>query len=464
MPTIPQIKNDDVEFHLLDDIEFRAILNSTNIFLKKVWGEEGGKRIELSLKTIWPGLGSATPKIHLVLLPLDRVGSEAGFSGTRVLITYFKDVKKRKKVDIHPSRPMVVKIRQVDKTSGHCKLKDEHDRALQIKKYAEHNMGTFAWPLRFDIASESIKCSILWSSFFSISQPINLTEPSRLSLTQLGLYGVLAKEMGSGIIKNTDEYGTAIDPMTIDVVSVFRQVFGCLKHLHWHLKTGPIVTNKDRYLVRHYTKSESEYLRGFRSKGGWGDAWRNIWGTEREKKNRENNSLYNPVFVLKQLEKLKTKMCVGAIHGDLHPRNIVFAKNRSPKIIDFGWANRRSHIAIDFVLLECNLRFMVLRPDISLHSLESLTKWIPFYNEFVPTGDDYIDKRANLIKTLHDIASCHFKQNVNWDIEYLVPFFIMAIGLLKPKAFSSCHNRLAAKITIEHLADYLGRKIDAGNL
>jgi hypothetical protein len=460
MPTIPQIKNDDIELQLLDDIEFRTILDSTNIFLKEVWGKEGRKRIELSLKTIWPGLGSATPEIHLVLLPLDRVGSEAGFSGTRVLITYFKDVKKRKKADIHPSRPMVVKIRQVDKTTGHCELKKEHDRALQIRKYAKHVMESFAWPLQFYPASESIKSSVLWSSFYSSSQPINLSEPNRLFLTQLGLYGVLAKEMGSGIIKNTDEYGPAIDPKSIDVVRVFHQVFGCLKHLHWHLKTGPIVTNKDIYLVRHYSK----YLRDFKSKGDWGDTWRNIWGTESEKNNRENKSLYNPVFVLKQLEKLKTTMCVGAIHGDLHPRNIVFAKDQSPKIIDFGWANQRSHIAKDFVLLECNLRFMVLRPDISLHLLKSLTKWTPFYNEFVPTGDDYIDTRACFIKTLHDIASCHFKQNVNWDIEYLVPFFITAIGLLKPKQFSSCHNQLAAKMTIEYLANYLGRKIDAGNL
>jgi len=53
-------------------------------------------------------------------------------------------------------------------------------------------------------------------------------------------------------------------------------------------------------------------------------------------------------------------MFLGAIQGDLHPGNIVYTRGGRPAIIDFGWASDKAHVAKDFVLLECNLRFLFL--------------------------------------------------------------------------------------------------------
>ena len=472
MEKIPKIDTDGIEFDLLDNPELEAVVSAANQLLGKVFDNSAGKE-ELNPDHFWPSLRGYRPdKTRLVIKPLDRVGSEPGFSGTRVLIANFIELEEKEKpknkienTEIHPSRPLVMKIGKPDRGTGECKLKDElneeYDVARWIKEqeFEKHDEEAFAWPLDIYPAPSPCKCSVLWSAFYSSTKPFDLSDRSKLFLTQRGLYSVLAGDMAIGWKKRADAFSNNLVVRLEETFQTIDHVFRCLKALHWHGKKGPTVSEERKCIVPEYRK----YLRGFKEEGKWGDAWRQIWGSEN---NKDIKGKHNPVRVLKQLESASYNICVGAIHGDLHPRNIVFSHDRSPHIIDFGWARQETHIAKDFALMECNLRFMVLRPDILNKTLKALVEWIPFHNEFTQTRHPYVDGVAEIIKKLHELAKEHFpkKNKQNWNKEYVVPLFLTALGLLKPNVFSSCHNRVAAILTVQNLADYLGREMDAGRL
>lgn len=53
----------------------------------------------------------------------------------------------------------------------------------------------------------------------------------------------------------------------------------------------------------------------------------------------------------------------GPVHGDLHAQNIVLDTSNKICLIDFGWTNFRWQ-AVDFIWLECSLKFVVCTPYI----------------------------------------------------------------------------------------------------
>ena len=455
MNNLTEIKNDRFEFQLLSDIEFKNVKASAIKLLDQILSKNAKIRIE----DFWPGLNVDhinRSNIHLVFLPLDRVGSEPGFSGTRVLICYFKYIKNKININSHS---LVVKIREFDKEKNKCWLENEKQRADGIYKYVTHESekDNFAWPFHCDKADSGKDHGILWSFFYSSSKPQNILNPDQPFLTQKGLYSVLAEsaEINKGKTpRELREYHSALDINLYKCRKTLELVFKYLEPLHWHEKKQ-FISGEDKSFVHVYR----DYLRGFKAKGKWGDVWREIWGDKKWRKNCGKEKKYNPVYILKLIESYRKKICVGAIHGDLHPRNIVYDHKDSPRIIDFGWAAQETHIAKDFALMECNLRFMVLRPDIPNKLLKRLTDWIPFSGRFKTTKNVYVNHRAELINYLHEIAKSRFPSDTNWDTEYVVPMFLIALGLLRPKVLLNCHNRVAAIETIQTLADYLGNNV-----
>jgi SAM-dependent methyltransferase len=80
-------------------------------------------------------------------------------------------------------------------------------------------------------------------------------------------------------------------------------------------------------------------------------------------------------FALDALEKLvdmvfKSTVAVetGPVHGDLHSQNIVINEKGEISLIDFGWTATRWR-AIDYLWLECSLKFVVSSPYIPLSEL-----------------------------------------------------------------------------------------------
>ena len=61
-------------------------------------------------------------------------------------------------------------------------------------------------------------------------------------------------------------------------------------------------------------------------------------------------------------------IAVGPIHGDLHAQNILVGSSGEITLIDFGWTSHRWR-AVDFLMLECSLKFLVSPPTARLEDL-----------------------------------------------------------------------------------------------
>lgn len=64
----------------------------------------------------------------------------------------------------------------------------------------------------------------------------------------------------------------------------------------------------------------------------------------------------NPLLFLEELPQT-FKLCIGPVHGDLHPDNIILDSSLNPRLIDFAWGGHNRDILVDYVLLECSIRF-----------------------------------------------------------------------------------------------------------
>jgi hypothetical protein len=207
---------------------------------------------------------------------------------------------------------------------------------------------------------------------------------------------------------------------------ILQTAYRCLNGLHHRL-------NRSYRDEREYGKEYEWYLRE-PDKGTWAEEWREVWGDSSVSKVKDAGGEFsNPFYVLDIVTPLQRKLRIGAIHGDLHPGNIVL-NGEHPHIIDFGWAKDDAHIAKDFVLMECNLRFHMLRPSLNQDEIYKFCDWVGWYDA-IPTGlRSYTKRRAELIQALRDIASKtirHDAEEVNWDWEYIVPLFLVAFGMLR---------------------------------
>lgn len=75
----------------------------------------------------------------------------------------------------------------------------------------------------------------------------------------------------------------------------------------------------------------------------------------------------------------------GPVHGDLHSQNVVLDQADKICLIDFGWTNVRWQ-AIDFIWLECSLKFVVCTPYIRIEDFVMIENVL----------NDYWDNEANI--------------------------------------------------------------------
>lgn len=390
---------------------------------------QGGWNIR---ELVWPSLALERPvDPELVLVPLERVGAAQGFGGSHVMIGYFIDSRSTK--PIMSSLPMVIKVSLPNRRNT---LKKEWTSAEVVRPYVCYNKDSFAFPIRFDEPNGSTH-AVLWSPFSSSEWTwANAPDPSSLGLRVRDFWQVLTRDYpsGGGSLRDYDP------PKTLRTVYQFLVPF--------HSRAGKASRKR-----RNYGTEYRKYLRKFSISRGWGkviaDGWRN-------KTIREFGQAFkNPIACVDALRKRKVKLYCGAVHGDLHPRNIVFTATKIPHVIDFGWARDDAHIAKDFVLLECNLRFVAFRPDVPWPDIDALAGWFKF-DELQPAlVSEHCRERANLIAELRTIAKEHFPKDCDWNLEYIIPLFLVAFGLLR--VLPSADNQIAAKLTVLKLASYINR-------
>ncbi len=207
---------------------------------------------------------------------------------------------------------------------------------------------------------------------------------------------------------------------------ILDTTFRLLRNLHYRLNKA---YSEDRVFGDEYLR----YLRKF-DDGVWGKEWKESWGPS-ESKNVEDagGKFVNPFWLLERLRTLRKTMYIGAVHGDLHPGNVVLA-NDQPRIIDFGWARDSTHVAKDFVLMECNLRFHTVRPQLNQRDAYVLSDWVAWDAPIPKDLGAYARRRAELIQHLRHSAKGIFERDgrkANWSWEYIVPLFFVAFGLLR---------------------------------
>jgi hypothetical protein len=218
-------------------------------------------------------------------------------------------------------------------------------------------------------------------------------------------------------------------------------------------------------LVDHYDWE----LRGFNKLADWARPWLELWGTD-ARVSDFNESWPNPLIVCERLQATGPhSLRMGFVHGDLHPRNIVFAEDDTVRVIDFGWArplppdkpgmslelhHRAQHIVKDFVLLEANLRFVTLPPFLPYEDVMAVADWIDVEAALPSVGHAECALRIGLMEQLRERVAAHIGGNCeDWDIEYVVPLFLVSLGLLRYSCDADCP--WAARYTVLRLARYL---------
>jgi|GEM_PF-2738084 hypothetical protein len=420
-----------IEFDILEKPELTALLRSAKKLLNRIISNPQ------KFGNIWVDIHKVKKnEVSLIILPMERVGAEKGFCGSNVMIGYFISE------GIKPSRPMVIKILKQSKYSKpKDKLKDEDERFNKIKLWIKYSIEYFSAPIHFSthkikLKDKDIDCSLLWFHFISNKIVGDLNNDNR--------FEGLAEKNLLKVLRQPNDYDLK--------KKIIDNLYQFLKDLHCKENAKP----KKRNILKEY----SWYLRGINSEQE--ERWKKVWIYHDSSNSyvREFGKTWaNPFMVLEKLRECKFKLFFGGIHGDLHPRNVVLGLQEVPFLIDYGWSSDDSHIAKDFVLMEANLRFAVLRPEVSFYSILKMSDWIKFERECKFKGDSYIENQIKLIQHLRSIAKQHFSntKNINWDEEYIIPLFITSFGLLRH--IKSFDNQTAARITVLALATYIKKNI-----
>jgi len=80
------------------------------------------------------------------------------------------------------------------------------------------------------------------------------------------------------------------------------------------------------------------------------------------------------------------QITIGPVHGDLHAQNILVGTDGAITLIDYGWTSHRWR-AVDFLMLECSLKFLVSPPHARLEDLMLVEELLEEAVETWPIGE-----------------------------------------------------------------------------
>ena len=151
--------------------------------------------------------------------------------------------------------------------------------------------------------------------------------------------------------------------------------------------------------------------------------------------------------------------CMGPIHGDLHPSNVLWDGYKAG-LIDFAWGNTNGHRIIDHVLMENSLRFMIfpkctnleqqLRIDRALLKLGGYRE-ISQLAESSKLKHEYA-RLASLLEIIRKSANSFLtKKGEKGFIEYLVAQFMMLYRQIGYPDYQSVVTARALGMIANHL-------------
>lgn len=394
---------------------------------------------------------------EMILIPLDRLGQEQGKSGAKSVLCCFKYSETDSMYDGEKkliSLPIIIKS---EECGNH--LEEEFQGAKGIIPYARSSQ-TFVLPILRGRTESNIE--------YLMSKSIVGYNGNDIEAEDAQIHTFLE------CLLNQE----ANDKRT----SILDYVYKKLRDIH----LGPsYCLNKNEVVTISYKDEYNRYLRGMNLE--------NItditpfWCKNPLGKCRECQENDCPIIVFHRVYEMNCSMHLGGIHGDIHPRNIVClpvdAQNgewlsQEVYIIDYGWASDNAHIAKDYVLMECNLRFMCLLSTISYLDMEILTQAITeesisdamqneALSEYAKGVVQLIERiRSNFYETICGMYPKEKKEDIDWNYiwlyEYYIPMFLVAFGLTK--FYENCMNQMAMRETLTYLSKLLMEKLIEGTV
>lgn len=420
-----------LQIDLFDPGGEQCLLDSAlNLLTALVSNDDQGEDLRCK---VWPSLHGNSVEVKecsLRVVPLNRLGAEEGKSSATVFVAYFVA-----DANLWPSHPFIVKLAKRKPGSSEDSCEREFHDAEALKFLIGHSPAGYAAPLRWFPSDSERPYSVLWSPFASADDIWGDVEQyeGRLNLRVEDIW----KKLTSGELD------------TEQICDALQLAFESLWPLH---RTA----GKSKVDVRRFSVEYERYLRKIHT-DTWADRWRDCWGAEDvEFATDFGDEWPNPFHILKRIQDCEAKMYCGGIHGDLHPKNIVLSRG-VPRIIDFGWANCDSHIAKDFVLFECNVRFVTLPAATSYGEVVKMAQWISFDGDSPQFQSSEMQGRVQLVSFIRKYAERAFPTETQWDLEYVIPMFLVAMGLLKhSNDFSS---QVSTRQHVLQFAKYISEKI-----
>ena len=397
----------------------RALTEALGDFLHSEWRDE-----------IWPASRHLQlDDVDLVVLPLQRVGAPLGQSGASVFVAYYR-ARENVALELQRSAPLAVKIDQKQK------MKDELARADGLRDLDEMTEARLVKPF------DCLDCK-------------PGSDDDRAILVARFRSGV------PGDVKVSDLWAVLQSPDWLHDSAhgrLRRRAFGCLGGA-LDVVSGLHRAGGSTRQTRSYATALEWYLRQTRdpaeSKGSHAYIPRSIFG-DAQTVRVFGRKWINPTHVIDRfLCPARTfKTTIGTIHGDLHPKNIVLDESDEPHIIDFGWTREDAPVVLDYILLDINLRSITLPSQVEESDLLKIARFLPGARR--PTGlRRCAQARVDLIREAIWKRLEERRVVRDWLEEYVIPFFMVAYGLLRH--LDAARNQMALVATVLAAAKHIDR-------
>lgn len=148
-------------------------------------------------------------------------------------------------------------------------------------------------------------------------------------------------------------------------------------------------------------------------------------------------TLRDPRRILEAARRVELEVMTCAVHGDLHPNNVLFGLKFAPVLIDYAWGQLRGHFIKDYVLMECSLRFLLtprlLQPNIMMQLDDALLDEEGY--EAVASLDAS-GRTAQVLKETADLVSvirtqCRQRHREYRFEEYLLAQYFVLMGAMR---------------------------------
>ncbi len=370
-------------------------------------------------ESVWRAAAERAPKdgnkliwsdVRVCVLPLDRIGAPKGASGAHVFVAYFADNRDISASERIPSsRPLVIKI------GDHSNLIGENAVGQKWPTLDRDHEVKFAKPIYLHQVTGGLGV---------------LVAPFQSDFTAIDGGGALNVKLNDlwGLLHNVNEYHSGkclgAPPDWAMINQSVQFTIDTMNQVHKNHR-GSI----ERVKTNLSSVFES-YLRGVCDAAKRRHIPINLFG-EQETVRAFGRTWQNPLRLADDLHQDagEKELAMGPVHGDLHPKNIVLGHQGSVNIIDFGWVEKKAPVALDYLLLDINLRGVTLPSQLSQNDICSFASFLePIQKiEKLPST---MQPRARIIK---DTLWSRYQSNaaaICWRTEYLIPMFLVSFGLL----------------------------------